>query len=264
MSGPVSSADAPPAPHADIAASCDMQVLDGRRAEVGGFEVRRVLPRRERRTVGPWCFVDQMGPGSVGTGGGLDIGPHPHIGLQTVTWLLEGAVLHRDSLGSERVIRPGQLNLMTAGRGVAHAEETTGIHAGPTARGPAVGGPTERDTRRRARVRAPRRAPAPRRRRRGGDGADRFARRGAVACASRHRARGDRSRPAPRAHRGAARRDVRARPRRARGDGVDRRPARSNQGSSATSGLPATTCRSTPRRPRMRCSSAASRSPSRC
>lgn len=69
--------------------------------------------------VGAWCFVDHMGPGHVGDTGGLDVGPHPRIGLQTVTWLVHGALLHRDSLGSEQVIRPGQLNLMTAGHGVS-------------------------------------------------------------------------------------------------------------------------------------------------
>jgi redox-sensitive bicupin YhaK (pirin superfamily) len=130
MSGPISPADAPPTTAQDGPATCDMEVLDGRRAEVGGFGVQRVLPRRQRRTVGAWCFVDHIGPGQVTDGGGLDIGPHPHIGLQTVTWLLRGAVLHRDSLGSEQVIRPGQLNLMTAGGGVSHSEETTGVHIG--------------------------------------------------------------------------------------------------------------------------------------
>jgi redox-sensitive bicupin YhaK (pirin superfamily) len=108
-----------------------MKVIDGRRAEVGGIEVRRTLPRRQRRTVGAWCFVDHMGPSSVTADRGLNVGPHPHIGLQTVTWLLDGVVLHRDSLGSEQLIRPGQLNLMTAGHGVSHSEETTGIHTGP-------------------------------------------------------------------------------------------------------------------------------------
>jgi redox-sensitive bicupin YhaK (pirin superfamily) len=107
-----------------------MEIVGGRPAEVGGFGVRRVLPRRERRTVGAWCFVDHLGPGHVGDGSGLDIGPHPHIGLQTVTWLLDGAVLHRDSLGSEQVIRPGELDLMTAGHGIAHSEETTGTYSG--------------------------------------------------------------------------------------------------------------------------------------
>jgi redox-sensitive bicupin YhaK (pirin superfamily) len=130
MSGPVTTDDAAPAPGDDAPVACELEVIEGRATSVGGFGVRRVLPRRPRRTVGPWCFVDHMGPGSVSDDGGLDIGPHPHIGLQTVTWLLEGAVLHRDSLGSEQVIRPGQLNLMTAGWGVSHAEETTGTYAG--------------------------------------------------------------------------------------------------------------------------------------
>jgi quercetin 2,3-dioxygenase len=92
-------------------------------AEVGGHRVRRALPRRGRRTVGAWCFVDHLGPTTATATGG--IGPHPHIGLQTVTWLLEGELLHRDSVGSEQLIRPGQLNLMSAGGGVAHAEEAT-------------------------------------------------------------------------------------------------------------------------------------------
>jgi redox-sensitive bicupin YhaK (pirin superfamily) len=90
----------------------------GRESTVGDAVVRRALPRRGHRTVGAWCFADHM------EGHGVDIGPHPHTGLQTVTWLLEGEVLHRDSLGSEQLIRPGQLNLMTAGHGVAHAEES--------------------------------------------------------------------------------------------------------------------------------------------
>ena len=130
MSGPVTSSDASPTPEADRPGGSGLEVLEGRTAEVGGFGVRRVLPRHGRRTVGAWCFVDHMGPGTVGPGNGLDIGPHPHIGLQTVTWLLRGAVLHRDSLGSEQVIRPGQLNLMTAGDGISHSEETTDVHVG--------------------------------------------------------------------------------------------------------------------------------------
>jgi redox-sensitive bicupin YhaK (pirin superfamily) len=80
--------------------------------------------------VGPWCFADHFGPAAVTETSGLDIGPHPHIGLQTVTWLVEGEVLHRDSLGSEQIIRPGQLNLMTAGAGVSHSEEATGTYRG--------------------------------------------------------------------------------------------------------------------------------------
>ncbi len=102
-------------------------VLEPRLAEVGGFEVGRVLPQRARRMVGPWCFVDRMGPAHLGHGAGLDVGPHPHIGLQTVTWLIEGRLLHTDSLGTEQVIEPGQLNLMTAGRGVSHAEQSSGV-----------------------------------------------------------------------------------------------------------------------------------------
>jgi quercetin 2,3-dioxygenase len=130
MSGPVSAADAAPEPVADRPEVCEVEILEGRDAEVGSFGVHRVLPRRARRTVGSWCFVDHMGPGAVVAERGLDIGPHPHIGLQTVTWLLRGEVLHRDSLGSEQLIRPGQLNLMTAGRGVAHSEETRGLYEG--------------------------------------------------------------------------------------------------------------------------------------
>ena len=97
-------------------------------ARVGDIEVRRLLPLRHRRSVGAWCFVDHYGPMSVDGVAGMQVPPHPHIGLQTVTWLLDGNVLHRDSLGSEQMIRPGQLNLMTAGRGIAHAEESPGEH----------------------------------------------------------------------------------------------------------------------------------------
>lgn len=110
--------------------SGDFEIVEGRAAEVGGFGVRRVLPRLGRRTVGSWCFADHMGPAPVTAGHGLDIGPHPHIGLQTVTWLVAGTVLHRDSLGTEQLIRPGQLNVMTAGSGVSHSEETTGVYEG--------------------------------------------------------------------------------------------------------------------------------------
>ncbi len=99
--------------------SGSIEVWDGRRAEVGGLAVSRTLPRRDRRTVGPWCFVDHFGPATAA----MRVGPHPHIGLHTVTWLLEGEVVHTDSLGSEQAIRPGQLNLVTAGHGIAHAED---------------------------------------------------------------------------------------------------------------------------------------------
>ena len=90
----------------------------------GGLIVRRGLPRSARRLVGPWCFLDHYGPIAFGAERPMAIDPHPHIGLQTVTWLIEGEVLHKDSLGSEQLIRPGQLNLMTAGSGIAHSEET--------------------------------------------------------------------------------------------------------------------------------------------
>lgn len=132
MSGPVRSEDVAQVEQPDERPQPPVvEVSESHHATVGRFTVRRALPRRTRRTVGPWCFADHMGPASVTTEQGLDIGPHPHIGLQTVTWLLAGEVLHRDSLGSEQPIRPGQLNLMTAGRGVAHSEERTGRYAGP-------------------------------------------------------------------------------------------------------------------------------------
>ena len=100
-----------------------VELSASRAADVEGFTVRRALPQRARRTVGAWCFVDHLGPVSSPPGPAMAIGPHPHIGLHTVTWLFSGEVEHRDSLGSHQLIRPGQLNLMTAGRGIAHAEE---------------------------------------------------------------------------------------------------------------------------------------------
>src|SRR5262245_30923943 len=96
----------------------------------GNLSVCRALPRSARRLVGPWCFLDHYGLVAFGAEKPMAIGPHPHIGLQTVTWLLDGEVLHRDSLGNEQLIRPGQLNLMTAGSGIAHAEETPGRNSG--------------------------------------------------------------------------------------------------------------------------------------
>ena len=96
----------------------------------GGLIVRRALPRAERRLVGPWCFLDYYGPVAFGIDRPMAIGPHPHIGLQTVTWLLEGEVLHKDSLGNERLIQPGQLNLMTSGWGISHSEETPSGNSG--------------------------------------------------------------------------------------------------------------------------------------
>jgi redox-sensitive bicupin YhaK (pirin superfamily) len=105
-----------------------LELTRARTAAVGDIEVRRLLPLRLRRSVGAWCFVDHYGPMSVDGITGMAVPPHPHIGLQTVTWLMAGNVLHRDSLGSEQMIRPGQLNLMTAGRGIAHSEESPAEH----------------------------------------------------------------------------------------------------------------------------------------
>jgi len=109
-------------------AAAGSEVTSARLARVGDIEVRRLLPLRQRRSVGAWCFVDHYGPASVDGVAGMQVPPHPHIGLQTVTWLIEGTVLHRDSLGSEQLIRPGQLNLMTAGHGIAHSEESPEDH----------------------------------------------------------------------------------------------------------------------------------------
>jgi redox-sensitive bicupin YhaK (pirin superfamily) len=125
MSGPVTVDDVPAEPGTEPPEACEVEVTESHVALVGDMQVRRALPRRGRRTVGAWCFADHMGPATVSPGAGIDVGPHPHIGLQTVTWLTAGEILHRDSLGSEQLVRPGQLNLMTAGRGVSHSEEGT-------------------------------------------------------------------------------------------------------------------------------------------
>jgi len=107
-----------------------IEISESRNALVGEMAVRRALPRVQRRTIGAWCFIDHFGPIDIPIDTPMDTAPHPHMGLQTVTWLIEGEVLHRDSLGSEQLIRPGQLNLMTAGRGVAHSEEGFGRESG--------------------------------------------------------------------------------------------------------------------------------------
>lgn len=108
-----------------------LEVTPSHEALVGDIVVRRALPRAGRRTVGAWCFADHMGPTTVSHEHGLDVGPHPHMGLQTATWLVQGTALHRDSLGTEQLITTGELNLMTAGRGISHAEEATERYAGP-------------------------------------------------------------------------------------------------------------------------------------
>jgi quercetin 2,3-dioxygenase len=105
-------------------------VSDSRITDVGGLPVHRSLPQRGRRTVGAWCFLDRFGPIEVTPQRTMTVGPHPHIGLQTVTWLLSGQVLHSDSLGNQQPIRPGQLNLMTSGHGIAHAEDARGAPPG--------------------------------------------------------------------------------------------------------------------------------------
>lgn len=103
-------------------------VIDARAREIAGFQVRRVLPSAARRMVGPFTFLDQMGAAVFAPGQGIDVRPHPHIGLATVTYLFEGELLHRDSLGSQQTIRPGDINWMTAGKGIVHSERTPSEH----------------------------------------------------------------------------------------------------------------------------------------
>lgn len=98
--------------------------IDARARDIGGVTVGRVLPSRLRRSVGPFIFLDHMGPTEFAPGSGTDVLPHPHIGLATVTYLFEGEILHRDSVGSEQRIRPGEVNWMSAGRGIVHSERT--------------------------------------------------------------------------------------------------------------------------------------------
>jgi len=100
------------------------QVITPVAHDLGQFEVRRAIPSKARTMVGPFIFVDQFGPAQLDLGAGMDVRPHPHINLATVTWLFEGAIDHRDSIGSFATIRPGQVNLMTAGRGIVHSERS--------------------------------------------------------------------------------------------------------------------------------------------
>lgn len=99
-------------------------VLTGKAHDIGAFEVKRALPQAKRRFVGPFVFLDEMGPATLAPGAGMDVRPHPHIGLSTVTYLFDGEIVHRDSLGYVQAIRPGALNWMTAGKGIAHSERT--------------------------------------------------------------------------------------------------------------------------------------------
>ncbi|MDQ1618458.1 MAG: quercetin 2,3-dioxygenase [Actinomycetota bacterium] len=113
------------------------RLLEAREVPLGGTRamvVRRTLPHRDLPTVGAWCFADDYGPSDVRGSAGMQVPPHPHTGLQTVTWLLEGEVRHQDSVGSDQRVRPGQLSLMTAGRGITHAETSPADHP-PTLRG---------------------------------------------------------------------------------------------------------------------------------
>jgi len=112
-----------------------MEVLEPRDVPLGGLRamtVRRSLPQRARTLIGAWCFADHYGPDDVGITGGMDVPPHPHTGLQTVSWLFTGEIEHRDSLGIHAMVRPGEVNLMTGGRGICHSEvstpETTILH----------------------------------------------------------------------------------------------------------------------------------------
>jgi redox-sensitive bicupin YhaK (pirin superfamily) len=103
------------------------QVIVPRMRDIGDFEVHRALPAAERQMIGPFIFFDRFGPVLMKAGQGMDVRPHPHIGLATVTWLFDGVIFHRDSLGSEQPISPGELNWMTAGRGIVHSERTPAL-----------------------------------------------------------------------------------------------------------------------------------------
>ncbi|MDP2765476.1 MAG: pirin family protein, partial [Brevundimonas sp.] len=100
-------------------------VIDARRKDLGGFEVGRVLPFHARRMIGPFIFLDQMGPAEFAPGSeAINVRPHPHIGLSTLTYLFEGEIMHRDNTGATQAIRPGEVNWMTAGKGIVHSERT--------------------------------------------------------------------------------------------------------------------------------------------
>ena len=104
------------------------EILEPREVPLGGLRamnVRRTLPQRQRSLIGAWCFLDHYGPDRVDETGGMVVSPHPHIGLQTVSWLFGGTIEHRDSVGSHALVKPGELNLMTAGRGISHSEVST-------------------------------------------------------------------------------------------------------------------------------------------
>ena len=115
---------------ADDARACagEVEIIECREVPLGGpraMDVRRTLPQRQRSMIGAWCFVDHYGPDRVADSGGMDVAPHPHTGLQTVSWLFEGEIEHRDSGGNTGIVRPGEVNLMTAGGGICHSETST-------------------------------------------------------------------------------------------------------------------------------------------
>src|SRR5215218_7998733 len=111
-----------PNPGDKLACDAIEAVIIPRARDLGGFEVRRALPSAQRQMVGPFIFVDQMGPARFKGGEGIDVRPHPHINLATVTYLFEGEIFHRDSLGTAQAIHPGEVNWMTAGHGIVHSE----------------------------------------------------------------------------------------------------------------------------------------------
>jgi redox-sensitive bicupin YhaK (pirin superfamily) len=117
-----------PAPGDAFACDAIAQLIVPRTSDIGGFSVRRALPSARRRMVGPFMFLDEMGPAEFRAGQGLDVRPHPHIGLATVTYLFAGEIFHRDSLGTAQAIRPGSVNWMSAGSGIAHSERTAPEH----------------------------------------------------------------------------------------------------------------------------------------
>jgi quercetin 2,3-dioxygenase len=105
-------------------------IYPAREVKLGEMPVARALPVKGRRLIGPWCFLDRFGPLAFAAGTPMDVAPHPHIGLQTVTWLVDGEVVHNDSLRNEALLRPGGVNVMTSGRAIAHAEQTPARHSG--------------------------------------------------------------------------------------------------------------------------------------
>ncbi len=175
--------------------------------------VRRTLPQRQRSLIGAWCFVDHYGPDPVDDTGGMNVAPHPHTGLQTVSWLFEGEIEHRDSAGNHAMVRPGQVNLMTAGRGISHSEISTPgtrtLHGAQLWVALPDGRPA-----RRPRLRAPRAAAADRRRLVGA-GVPGLAARGHLAGVDVHTAAGRRDPARPR-HPALPRRRPGVRARRAR------------------------------------------------